>query len=83
MDALRSHLKLICHYEFYSLPNKEVSRAKDHGKNYQGQISPIPYHTPVLFGLHALRSYFKLLSQDELQSLANQKVSSAKGHSKN
>ena len=25
---------LVCQYEFQSLPNKKVSSAKDHGKNY-------------------------------------------------
>ena len=34
MDALRSYLKLICEYELHSLPNRKVSGAKDHGKNY-------------------------------------------------
>ena len=32
--ALRSYLKLISEYELHSLPNKKVSDAKDHGKNY-------------------------------------------------
>ena len=34
MHALRSYLKLNCEYELHSLPNKKVSGAKDHGKNY-------------------------------------------------
>ena len=34
VHALRSYLKLICQYELHSLPNKNVSGAKDHGKNY-------------------------------------------------
>ena len=34
MHALRSYLMLICEYELHSLPNKKVSGAKDHGKNY-------------------------------------------------
>ena len=34
VHALRSYLKLICEYELYSLPNKKVGGAKDHGKNY-------------------------------------------------
>ena len=34
VHALRSYLKLICEYELQSLPNKKVSGAKDHGKNY-------------------------------------------------
>ena len=34
VHPLRSYLKLICEYELYSLPNKKVSGAKDHGKNY-------------------------------------------------
>ena len=32
VHALRSYLKLICEYELYSLLNKKVSGAKDHGK---------------------------------------------------
>ena len=35
VHALRSYLKLICEYELHSLPNKKVSGAKDHGKNYR------------------------------------------------
>ena len=34
VQALRSFLSLICEYELYILPNKKVSTAKDHGKNY-------------------------------------------------
>ena len=34
VNALKSYLKLICEYELHSLPNKKVSGAKDHGKNY-------------------------------------------------
>ena len=34
VHALRSYLKLICEYALHSLPNKEVSGAKDHSKNY-------------------------------------------------
>ena len=34
VHALRSYLKLICEYELPSLPNKNVSDAKDQGKNY-------------------------------------------------
>ena len=34
VHALRSYLKLICEYELYILPNKKVSAAKHHGKNY-------------------------------------------------
>ena len=32
--AFGGYLKLICGYELHSLPNKKVSGAKDHGKNY-------------------------------------------------
>ena len=35
VDAHRSCLKLICAYELHSVPNKNVSGAKDHGKNYK------------------------------------------------
>ena len=34
VHALRSYLKPICEYELHNLPNKKVSGAKDHGKNY-------------------------------------------------
>ena len=34
VHALRSYLKLFCEYELHSVPNKTVSGAKDHGKNY-------------------------------------------------
>ena len=34
VHAFTSYLKLICEYELHSLPNKKVSDAKDHGKNY-------------------------------------------------
>ena len=34
VHALKSYLKLICEYELYILPNKKLSPAKDHSKNY-------------------------------------------------
>ena len=34
VHALKSYLKLICEYELHSSPNKKVSGARDHGKNY-------------------------------------------------
>ena len=34
VHALRSYLKLSYEYELHSLPNKNVSSVKDHGKNY-------------------------------------------------
>ena len=34
VHALRSYLKLICEYELYNLPDKNISGAKDHGENY-------------------------------------------------
>ena len=34
VHALRSDLKLFFKYELHSLPNKKVSGAKNHGKNY-------------------------------------------------
>ena len=42
--ALRSYLKLICEYELYSLPNKNVSSAKDHGKNFIKIRPPLVRH---------------------------------------
>ena len=44
VHALRSYLKLICEYELYSLPNKKVSTAKDHGKNYIKVRPPLVLH---------------------------------------
>ena len=42
--ALRSYLKIICRYELHSLPNKKVSGAKDHGKNYIKVRPPLVRH---------------------------------------
>ena len=44
VHALRSYLKLICEYELHSLPNKKVSGAKDHGKNYIKVRPPLIRH---------------------------------------
>ena len=44
MHAFRSFLKLICEYELDSLPNKNVSGAKDHGKNYIKVGLPLVRH---------------------------------------
>ena len=44
VQALRSCLSLICEYELYILPNKEVSTAKDHGKNYMRNRPPLFRH---------------------------------------
>ena len=43
-QALRSYLSLICEYELYILPNKKVSTAKDHGKNYIKDRPPLVRH---------------------------------------
>ena len=44
VQGLRSYLKLICEYEFHSLPNTKVSAAKDHGKNYMRGRPPLVRH---------------------------------------
>ena len=44
VHALRSYLKLLCEYELHSLPNKKVSGAKDHGKNYKKVRPPLVSH---------------------------------------
>ena len=44
VHALRSCLKLLCEYELHSLPNKKVSGAKDHGKNYIKVRPPLVHH---------------------------------------
>ena len=44
VHALRSYLKLICEYELHSLPNKNVSGPKDHGKNYIKVRPPLVCH---------------------------------------
>ena len=43
-QTLRSYLRLICKYELYILPNKKVSAAKDHGKNYMKDRPPLVRH---------------------------------------
>ena len=43
-EVLRSHLRLVCEYELYTLPNKKVSAAKDHGKNYMKDRPPLIRH---------------------------------------
>ena len=55
MHALRSYLKLSCEYELHSLPNKKVSGAKDHGKNYIKVRPPLVRH---LLGNRLLNYYF-------------------------
>ena len=54
LHALRSYLKLICEYELYSLPNKKVNGAKDHGKNYMKVRPPLVRHLlrNHLFSVH-------------------------------
>ena len=44
VHALRSYLKLVCEYELHNLPNKRVSGAKDHGKNYIKVRPPLVRH---------------------------------------
>ena len=44
VHALRSYLKQRCEYELHSLPNKKVSGAKNHGKNYIKVRSPLVRH---------------------------------------
>ena len=44
VHALRSYLKLICEYDLHSLPNKRVSGAKDHGRNYIKARLPLVRH---------------------------------------
>ena len=44
IQALSSYLRLFCEYELYSLPNKKVSAAKDHGKNYMKDRPPLVHH---------------------------------------
>ena len=41
VHALRTYLKLSCEYELYTLSNKKVSGAKDHGKNYMNNTPPL------------------------------------------
>ena len=44
MHALESHFELIGGYELHSLPNKKVSGAKDHDKNYIKVRPPLVRH---------------------------------------
>ena len=41
VQVLKSYLSLICEYELYILPNKKVSTAKVHGKNYMKDRPPL------------------------------------------
>ena len=43
-SLVESYLRLICEYELHSLPNKKVSGAKDHGKNYIKVRPPLVSH---------------------------------------
>ena len=58
VHALRSYLKLTCEYEFHSLPNKKVSGAKDHGKNYIKVRPPLVRHLLHNGLLFLLKNYF-------------------------
>ena len=44
VQALRSYLSLICEYELNILPNKKVSTATDHGKNFMKDRPPLFRH---------------------------------------
>ena len=44
VHALKSYLKLICECDLHTLPNKKVSLAKDHGKNYIKVRPPLVGH---------------------------------------
>ena len=44
VHALRSYLKVTGEHELHSLPNKKVSSAKDHGKNYIKVRLPLVHH---------------------------------------
>ena len=65
VHALRSYLKLICEYELHSLPNKKVSGAKDHGKNYI-KVRPLLVRHLLrncLFCVHLSRSLRFLIAE--------------------
>ena len=61
-EALRSYLSLICEYELYILPNKRVSSAKDHGKNYMKDRPPLVRHLLRKCLLLLLRKTILLIS---------------------
>ena len=44
VQTLGSYLKLICKNELHNLPNKTVSGANDHGKNYIKVKRPLVRH---------------------------------------
>ena len=44
VQALRYYLSLIFEYDLDVLPNKKVSTAKDHGKNYMKDRPPLVRH---------------------------------------
>ena len=59
VHAFRRYLKLICEYELDSLPNKKVSGAKDHDKNYIKVRPPLVRH---LLRIRVLQSVIPRLS---------------------
>ena len=65
VHALGSYLKLICEYELHSLPNKKVSGAKDHGKNYIKNRPTLVRHLLVVAYSFVLFGYFSLLADSE------------------
>ena len=44
VHALRSFPKVNCKYEFYFIPNRKVTAAEDHGKNYVKDMPPLVCH---------------------------------------
>ena len=44
IPALRRYFSIICEYELYILPNKKVSTARDHGKDYIKVRLPLVHH---------------------------------------
>ena len=67
LDTPRSYLRLICEHELYILPNKKVSAAKDHGKNYMRDKPPLVCHLShngllVLDAIRHRRFHWKQMS---------------------
>ena len=44
VHSLRSCMRVTCEYEIHILPDKKVSAAKDHGKNYMKDRRPLDRH---------------------------------------
>ena len=69
VHALRSYLKLICEYDFHSLPNKNVSGAKDHDKTTSRSDRPwSAIFCVIVYFRYTFASCITIKHQDKNQS---------------